>query len=238
MRILDISPENRPRERLQKLGSAALSEAELLAIIFKTGTKKDNVLDVSNKLIGRYGFHKLAECSFTELQAIDGIGPAKASQVMAMFELFRRHKPQVAGGMATTIKSPKDVLGFYAPTFEGLKKETFLMVMLNVRKRVIRDEVISIGSLSGTVVHPREVFRPAIKESAHSIIMVHNHPSGDPSPSEEDRDITSCLSRAGKLLDIPVVDHVILAGGGKYYSFRESGGRELLGFEAIRSVFA
>ncbi len=227
MRILDIAPENRPRERLQKLGPAALSEAELLAIIFKTGTKTDNVLDVSNKLIGKYnGFQKLAECSFTELQAIRGIGPAKACQVMAMFELFRRHKPaQAAGTAAAIIKSPKDVLNLYSPRLEGLKKETFLMVMLNVRKKVVRDEVISIGSLSGTVVHPREVFRPAIKESAHSIVIVHNHPSGDPSPSEEDREITNALSKAGKLLDIPLVDHVILAGcgDGKYYSFRETG---------------
>lgn len=221
MRILDIAPENRPRERLQKLGSAALSEAELLAIIFKTGTKTDNVLDVSNKLIGKYGFQKLAECSFTELQAINGIGPAKACQVMAMFELFRRHKPSQVDEKRSAIKSPKDVLDLYSPRLEGLKKETFLMVMLNVRKKVIRDEVVSVGSLSGTVVHPREVFRPAIKESAHSIVIVHNHPSGDPSPSEEDREVTNALSKAGKLLDIPMVDHVILAGCGKYYSFRE-----------------
>ncbi len=225
MRIQDIAPENRPRERLQKLGSAALSEAELLAIIFKTGTKKDNVLDVSNKLIGKYnGFQKLAECSFTELQAINGIGPAKACQVMAMFELFRRHKPAQAAGGTAAIKSPKDVLDLYSPRLDGLKKETFLMVMLNVRKRVIRDEVVSVGNLTGTVVHPREVFLPAIKESAHSIVIVHNHPSGDPTPSEEDREITSVLSKAGKLLDIQMVDHVILAGCGKYYSFRETGG--------------
>lgn len=220
MRIKDISTENRPRERLEKNGVASLSDAELLAIIIKTGNKQENVIDMSNRLISRYGINKLSQCSLKELQEIKGIGSAKASQILALFEFNKRHNFAKTNGKA--IKSANDVFNYISPKISELDKEHFIVLHLNSRNKVLKDEIISIGTLNSSLIHPREVFKSAIKESANSIILVHNHPSGDPTPSEEDKIITKKLTKAGKMLDIEILDHVII-GKDKFWSFRDKG---------------
>ncbi len=218
MRIKDISSENRPRERLAKSGVSVLSDAELLAIILQKGTKKENAIDMSNRLISKYGVDKLSSCSLKELQEIKGIGKAKASQIIALFEFNRRHN--LAKQKGKPIRSAKDVFEYASSKLDGLAQEYFLILHLDSKNRVIKDETVSIGTLNASLVHPREVFKSAIKENANSIILVHNHPSGDPSPSEEDKQITERLFDAGELLSIKVLDHVIIGNDG-YYSFRD-----------------
>ena len=220
MRIKDIPLDNRPRERLEKQGPVSLSDAELLAIILQKGTKEENVIDMSNRLISKYGVDKLSSCSLKELQEIKGIGKAKACQILALFEFNKRHN--LAKQKGKPIKSAGDVYAYCAPKFSGADKEEFRVLHLDTRNRIIKDEIISIGTLNRSLIHPREVFKSAIKESANSIILVHNHPSGDPEPSEEDKEITKKLFEAGELLNIKVLDHVIV-GNGTYYSFNEKG---------------
>ncbi len=219
MRMKDISLENRPRERLEKRGPQVLSDAELLAIILKTGNKDENVIDMSNRLISRYGFDKLSSCSLNELQEINGIGPAKACQIVALFELNKRHSYSKLQGKP--IKTAKDVFEYCSPKMSSLDREQFMILHLDAKNRVIKDEIVSVGALTGTIAHPREVFKSAIKESAHSVILVHNHPSGDPMPSDEDKDMTKRLFDAGELLGIKVLDHVIVGKEG-WYSLKET----------------
>lgn len=219
MRIKDISKENRPIERLEKKGASTLSEAELLAVILKTGTKEENVIDMSNRLISKYGVDKLSSCSLKELQEIKGIGKVKAAQIVALFEFNKRHNlPKPYG---KPIKTAKDVFEYCSPKLSGSDKEYFMILHLNTRNRIIKDEIVSIGTLNSFLIHPREVFKSAIKESANAIILVHNHPSGDIEPSEEDNKITEILFKAGDLLSIKVLDHVII-GHEKYYSYKDS----------------
>ena len=215
MRIKDISLENRPRERLEKQGPTVLSDAELLAIILKTGNKTENVIDMSNRLISKYGFDKLSMCSLTELQEINGIGSAKACQIIALFELNKRHSYSKTQGKP--IKTAKDVFEHCSPKLSSSDREHFMILHLDTKNRVIKDEIVSVGALTGTIAHPREVFKSAIKESAHSVILVHNHPSGDPTPSDEDLKMTERLLEAGEILGIKVLDHVII-GKGAWYS--------------------
>ncbi len=208
MRIKDISIENRPMERLENLGPSVLSDAELLAVILKTGNKKENVIDMSNRLISKYGFDKLSTCTLPELQEINGIGRSKACQILALFELNKRHSYSKTNGLP--IKTAKDVFNYCSPKYSNLDREYFMILHLDSKNKVIKDEVISIGSLIGAIAHPREVFKSAIKESAHSIILVHNHPSGDSNPSEDDLEITERLIKSGEILGIKVLDHVII----------------------------
>jgi len=219
MKIKDISKDNRPRERLEKHGSQVLSDAELLAVIFKTGNKQENAVVMSDRLITKYGIDKLNELSLKELQEIRGIGPAKAMQIKALFEFNKRHNLSKVNNLP--IKTAKDVFLYASEKIADNKKEHFMILHLDTKNRIIKDEIISIGILNASVIHPREVFKSAIKESANSIILVHNHPSGDPEPSMEDRLITEKLFEAGELLSIKVVDHVIV-GKEKYYSFKEN----------------
>jgi DNA repair protein RadC len=218
MRIKDISLENRPRERLEKQGPSVLSDAELLAIILKTGNKTENVIDMSNRLISKYGFDKLSMCSLTELQEINGIGSAKASQILALFELNKRHSYSKTQGKP--IKTAKDVFEHCSPKLSSSDREHFMILHLDTKNRVIKDEIVSVGALTGTIAHPREVFKSAIKESAHSVILVHNHPSGDPTPSDEDLKMTERLLEAGEILGIKVLDHVII-GKEEWWSWNE-----------------
>ncbi|MBU1200943.1 MAG: DNA repair protein RadC [Nanoarchaeota archaeon] len=218
MRIKDISKENRPRERFLKNGAMALSDAELLAIILQKGSKKENVVDMSNRIISKNGIDKLSELSLKELQEIDGIGPGKAMQIKALFEFNKRYSLSKQNGKP--IKSAKDVFEYCSPKLSGVDKEHFIILHLDTRNRVIKDEIVSVGTLNSSVIHPREVFKSAIKESANAIILVHNHPSGDTKPSEEDKTITERLFDAGELLDIKVLDHIII-GNDCYYSFKE-----------------
>jgi DNA repair protein RadC len=219
MRIKDISKENRPRERLEKNGVHVLSDAELLAIIFKTGNKQENAVEMSDRLISKYGIGKLNELSLKELQEIDGIGPAKSMQIKALFEFNKRHNLSKVNNLP--IKTAKDVFLYASEKLSNNKKEHFMVLHLDTKNKIIKDEIISIGTLNASIIHPREVFKSAIKESANSIILVHNHPSGDSEPSVEDKEITEKLMEAGEILNIKVLDHVII-GKDNYHSFKEN----------------
>ncbi len=219
MRIKDITKENRPRERLQRFGPEALADAELLAIILQKGTVKENVIDMSNRLISKYGLDKLSELSLKELQEIDGIGPAKAMQILALFEFNKRHN--LAKTNKNRISSAKDIFDRFYEKLKDEKQENFVVISLNNKNWIISEETISKGTVDNTIIHPREVFKSAIKNSASKIILVHNHPSGDPSPSEMDRKITDKLIEVSDILGIPIQDHVII-GDGKYWSWRET----------------
>jgi DNA repair protein RadC len=219
MRIKDIPLENQPRERFSKNGANSLSDAELLAVILQKGNKRENVVDMSNRLLSKNGINKLSELSLKELQEIDGIGPAKAMQIKAVFEFNKRHSLSKQNGKQ--IKSAKDVYEYATQRLNSNDKEHFMILHLDSKNRIIKDEIVSIGTLNASIIHPREVFKSAIKESANSIILVHNHPSGDPEPSIEDEKITQKLFEAGDLLSIKVLDHVII-GKENYYSFNEN----------------
>ena len=218
MRIKEISIESRPRERMKKLGSHVLTDAEVLAIILQKGVKGENVIDMSNRLISRYGLEKLSECSIKELIDIKGIGEAKSLQIKAVFELSRRVR---AGKICeTVVNNSADVAKHYMAKLGDKKKEYFIAVFLDSKNKIICDKIISIGTLNASLVHPREVFKEAMKVSANSIILVHNHPSGDVCPSEEDIYQTKILYQSSKFLNIKIIDHIIITKQ-KYYSFHE-----------------
>ena len=219
MKILDIPLENRPRERFLKGGADGLSDAELLAIILQKGTMGENAVDVSNRLIAAYGLDKLAVLSLKELQAIKGIGPAKAMQIKAGFELNKR---RVVTGGSQRIRSAKDVYSYLSEKLQNLDRERMVVLHLNARQGIIKEEVVSVGVVDGTMIHPREVFKNAIKESTTNIIVVHNHPSGDVEPSKNDLESTRSLVETGKIIGIRVLDHVIIGRKG-YFSFKENG---------------
>lgn len=218
MKITDLAPENRPRERLQKEGSQALSPAELLAIILKSGTKKENVLEISNRLISKYGLQNLSSCSLQQLQQQYGIGPARASQIVALFELYTRVN---YNQYKKKINCAKDVAELYLPKTKALQKENFIAIYLDAKNNIITNETVTVGILNSSLIHPREVFHGAIRHLANSIIVFHNHPSGDPEPSSQDLHITKILEKAGKLLGIPLLDHVIL-GKDSWWSWAET----------------
>lgn len=218
MRIKDIVRESRPRERLFNLGSEALCDAELLAIILRSGSKNENVIDLSNRLISTYGLNKLFDCELNELCSIKGIGIGKASQIISIKELSKRIFTNE--NKKEKIVKASDVFNLFRNKFIGEDKEHFFIVLINTKNCIIKVERISMGILDASIVHPREVFRPAIRNSASRIILVHNHPSGDPSPSKEDLDITRKLNDAGELIGIDVLDHVII-GRDKYWSWVE-----------------
>ena len=167
MRIKDISIENRPRERLEKQGATALSDAELLAIILKIGNKQENVVDMSNRLLSKYGISKLSSCSLKELQAINGIGKAKACQILALFEFNKRHNLAKQNGKS--LRSAKDVYTYVESKLAHLDKECFMALHLDTKNCVVKEEIVSLGTLNSSLVHPRELFKSAIKESANSI---------------------------------------------------------------------
>ena len=218
MRIKDISKENRPRERLEKNGAHVLSDAELLAVIFKTGNKQENAIEMSDRLITKYGLEKLNELSLKELQEINGIGPAKAMQIQVLFEFNKRHNLAKRNGKP--LRGAKDVFEYASQRLTKNQQENFMILLLDSKNRIVKDETISTGILNASIIHPREVFKLAIRESANSIILVHNHPSGDPEPSVEDKQITEKLFEAGEIFNIKVLDHVII-GKDKFYSFNE-----------------
>ena len=211
MKLKDIPIENRPRERLEHLGAPALSDAELLAIILKIGNRKENVVDMSNRILSKHGFEKLSFCSLKELQGNYGVGQAKASQILALFELHKRY--EVSKRKRKPIKSAKDVFKYISPNLSSLDKEHLVVLHLDSKNKIIKDEVISIGTLNSSLVHPREVFKEAIKSSANSIILVHNHPSGDVEPSEEDILTTKKLKESGEVVGIKLLDHIIIGNG-------------------------
>lgn len=221
MKLLEIPPENRPRERFQKLGPAALSDAELLAILLQKGTAKENAVELSNRLLSDYGLAKLPALSLKELQQTNGIGLVKAIQIKAAFEFGRRASVTISNKFM--IKGARSVYDYASSKIGGSDREQFMVLLLDSKNRVVKDEVVSVGILNASLIHPREVFKSAIKESANAIILVHNHPSGDPTPSEEDNIITAIFKEAGRLLNIQVLDHVII-GHNSHYSFAKERG--------------
>ena len=220
--IKDLPVEERPRERLEKYGAQSLSNAELLAILLRTGIAGLSALDLATTILAQFQtLDEIAAAGIGELSQIKGLGQSKAVQILAAFELGRRL--QVSEVLQSgQVSSPGKVAELVMPRLRFLKKEHFLAIHLNTKNRVLAIETISIGTLDSSLVHPREVFRAAIKNSCASLILVHNHPSGEPYPSNEDLNITRRLKESGELLGIPVLDHIII-GGNKYISLREEG---------------
>jgi DNA repair protein RadC len=219
--VRDLPPAERPRERLIRLGAEALSAQEILALILGRGVRGESVMVTAQKLLSKFGsLQGIADSSVEELSQVNGIGPAKAAQLKAAFDLGRRIEaaPRTGRGAVT---SPEDVVKAVAGDLKGKKREHFLALLLDTRNRLIRTATVSMGSLDSSIVHPREVFKEAIKASAASVIFVHNHPSGDPEPSHDDIELTRRLVEAGKLLGIVVLDHVIV-GDGAYLSLKGS----------------
>jgi DNA repair protein RadC len=214
--------DERPRERLILHGSESLSDSELLAILINTGTKGFSALDAARELLAQYSsITNLVSCDLSELKKIKGVGPAKAVKLAAAFELVKRIKsePFLKNKI---LRTPDDVANYYIPRFQGERVETFLTLLLNSTNQVFREVAITKGSLNSSIVHPREVFRVAITESAAGIILIHNHPSGNSEPSKEDLLITNQLAEAGKIIDIKVLDHIIIAGD-SFTSFAQKG---------------
>ena len=209
--VRDLPLSERPRERLLKLGSEALSAQEILALILGRGIKGESVMVTSQRLLSRFGNLKgVANASMEELSEIKGIGPAKAAQIKAAVELSKRLESVADESQKPPIKSPADVATIVRGQLKGKKKEHFLVLCLDTRNRLINCKPVSMGSLDTSVVHPREVFKEAISSSAASVIFVHNHPSGDPEPSKEDIELTKRLSKAGEIMGIEVLDHIIV----------------------------
>ena len=209
--IHDLPVGERPRERLLKLGSEALSAQEILAVILGRGTKGESVMMTSQKLLSRFGNLKgVANASVEELTQTTGIGPAKATQIKAALELSRRLEADAGEKPKPVLKSPEDVAAEVRSQLKGKRKEHFLVLCLDTRNRLIDRKLVSMGSLDTSIVHPREVFKEAISSCAASVIFAHNHPSGDPEPSKEDLELTKRLARAGEILGIDVLDHIII----------------------------
>ena len=220
--IKEIPLNDRPREKMAANGAAVLTDAELIAILLRTGTAEKSAIDIASEMTADGGLYKrLAGITrLNELTNIKGLGQAKAATVLAALEIGRR----IASAKPIEkihLSCPQDVADFLMPRLRYAAKEQFVVILLNSKNKVIGTEVVSEGSLSSSVVHPREVYAPAILHHAAAIMVAHNHPSGDPKPSFEDEEVTRMLSRSGKVLGIPMIDHVII-GDGNYYSFLEN----------------
>lgn len=222
--IKEWPAEDRPRERLLENGAQALTDTELLAIILRVGnaSTSESAIDQARYLLSQLGGLKgIEETSVSELEKIAGIGPAKIAQIKASLEIARRlgnHKWEVG----QPLRSSEDVFRHFRERLEQEKRELFYVVLLNNKNRKIREVKISEGSLTASLVHPREVYNPVIRESAAAVIFVHNHPSGDPTPSQEDIEITRRLKEVGEVMGIRVLDHVVI-GRERYYSFSDRG---------------
>jgi len=216
-------PKNeRPRERLLQHGPQHLTEAELLGILLGKGTRKKTAIDIGRELLDRYeSLQKLFSRSPSELTTVKGIGSAKAAVLSAAFELVRRIQSQKISDRPS-FKRSSDVASHYLPLMRDLRKEVFKVLLLNRSNRLIKEVFISEGTLDASIVHPRDVFKEALLEPAAGVILIHNHPSGNPNPSEEDLRITKQLVEAGRLLGIKVYDHIILAGE-SYRSLADEG---------------
>ena len=216
IRIRDIPEEERPRERLIRNGPESLSNAELLGVILRTGSREENAVSLANQILSKYNIKQLSLTNVSRLTQVHGVGKAKA-----VFELALRLETFVEEPKRK-ICSPKDVYALMYPKMREQKKEKFITLCLDTKNQVLKEEVVSIGSLNASIVHPREVFKSALMESSASVIMVHNHPSGDPSPSREDIMVTEKIVEGGKLLGIDVLDHIII-GDGRYVSLKDEG---------------
>lgn len=218
----NVPHNERPRERMMAYGADALSHAELLAILLRTGTKSQSAVALATTVLQHCGsLRQLVDMSVDELTAIKGIGQAKALQLHAGIELGKRVARSKLGD-TVIVKSPNDAAMYIMEELRYLKKEHFICLFLNTKNGIIAKETLSVGTLNASLVHPREVFRSAIRNSSASIVCAHNHPSGDPTPSPEDIKITKRLVEAGSLIGIEVLDHIII-GDGKFVSLKEQG---------------
>ena len=217
--IAGVADVDMPREKLERLGPEALRDEELLAILLRTGYEGRNVLEISRGIIKRYPVNNLVDMDLKQLTTIKGIGQAKAAGLVAGFELAKRGLNQGIG-IEPSITSPVDVLGFLTD-IKDRRKEYFVALFLNARNQVICREDVSIGSLNASLVHPREVFAPAVGSSAASVILAHNHPSGDVTPSREDIELTRRMVQAGEIMGIEVLDHLIV-GAERFLSMKEA----------------
>jgi DNA repair protein RadC len=218
----ELSPDDRPREKLARHGAAALGDNELVAAILGSGYRHTNALAIANALLAeRGGLHGLVRSTCDDLARVAGIGRAKATQVLAAVELGRRtltHAPSAR----IQLRTPREAAAYLLPQFGARPVEQFGIVLLDTKHRVLRATVLTVGGLNATAVQPREVFREAALGGAAAVVMFHNHPSGDPSPSPDDVELTRRLAAAGVVMGIDVVDHIILADV-RYWSFKETG---------------
>ncbi|MFK3958250.1 RadC family protein [Guptibacillus hwajinpoensis] len=220
--IRDYPEEERPRERLMKDGPETLSNQELLAIILRTGTKQESVLQLSYRIIQNFeGLRLLKDASIEELTSLNGVGTAKAVQLIAAMELGRRVS-RLQLEERYTVRSPEDGANYVMEDMRFLSQEHFVCLYLNTKNQVLHRQTVFVGSLNASIVHPREVFREAFRRSAASLICFHNHPSGDPTPSREDIEVTKRLAECGKMLGIDMLDHIII-GDQKFISLKEKG---------------
>jgi len=217
-----LSPDDRPREKLLRLGATSLGDNELVALVLGSGCRGADALDVANELLrARGGLHGLARSTCGDLARVAGIGGAKAAQIAAAVEIGRRalgHAP----GARIQLRTPRDAATYLLPAFGARPVEHFGVVLLDTKHRVLRSTVVASGTLNTTIVLPRDVFREAMLGGAAAVIAFHNHPSGDPTPSADDLELTRRLAAAGTLVGIDLVDHVVL-GDARYCSFKEMG---------------
>ena len=226
LRMKDIPVSERPYEKLEKYGSETLSNAELLAIIIRTGSMEETSVALAQRLLSlgenSGGITFLHDLSVEELRKTKGIGRVKALQIKAVMELSKRVSASLINNNRVTIKSPVEVSTLLMEEMRHLKKEVFKIILLNTKNHIIKYMNVSVGSLNSSIVHPREVFSEAVKVGCSGMLLVHNHPSGDPEPSREDIETTQRLVNAGNILGIKVLDHVVI-GDGRYISFKEQG---------------
>ncbi|MGI8820775.1 MAG: RadC family protein [Chthoniobacterales bacterium] len=218
--------DDRPREKLLNRGASALTDTELIAILLRTGLPGANAVEVAGQLLARYkSLNGLSRCTVDEIKGIAGIGPAKALQLVAAFNLGQRLARETLA--QEKIDAPELVYALLAPEMRVLHKESLRVILLDTRYRLLRIQEVSLGSLNESIAHPRDVFRPAVISSAYAVIVVHNHPSGDPSPSQADHSLTRRLAEAAELLQIKLLDHIIIGapaeGRQPYFSFKETG---------------
>lgn len=226
LRIQDLPDDERPREKLASRGAKSLTDAELIAIFLRVGVQGVNAIELARQLLAKHGsLAGLSRCSVAELAGIRGVGPAKGAQLAAAFELGARLALETIA--AVELDTPERIYQLLGAEMRALRQESLRVVLLNTRHRLIRTTEITRGTLTEALAHPREILREALIHSAWGFVLVHNHPSGDPSPSAADRDLTRWISRASREMGIELVDHVIIggpeAGAEPYFSFREMG---------------
>jgi DNA repair protein RadC len=226
LKIREMPRDERPREKLLARGPDALTNPELIAILLRTGRRGMNVIEVARELLEKYkSFAELSRCSVKELRAIKGIGPAKALELVAAFNLGKRFAQEPLSQQK--LDSPELIHELLGREMRMLRTESLRVVLLDTRYRLMRVESVSVGSMNESIAHPREIFRPAITYSAYAVIVVHNHPSGDASPSQTDHSLTRRLAEAAELLQIKLLDHIIIGapseGNPGYFSFKEAG---------------
>jgi len=220
MKIKDLPKSDRPREKLVAKGAENLKDSELLAILLRTGKAGKNVIEIASQILTKHSKKRLLQMTYQDLVKIDGIDSAKATTLLSAFELAKRAL-EVNDTNLPTIESTKDAMA-QLTDLQNLKKEHFITLYINARHKLIHKELISVGTLTANLVHPREVFEPAMVRAAIEIIVAHNHPSGDPAPSSADLEITKRIVEAGKILGIKVLNHIIITKE-RYFSFQDKG---------------